>query len=49
MLATHKANLSLVLNDAEMAIVAEIKDLGVIAGSRHNFDTYIHQAVVSQI
>jgi len=31
---------SSVLNDAEMAIVAEVKDLGVIADSRLNFDTH---------
>jgi len=44
MLATHKEK-SLVLNDAEMAIVAEVKDLVVIVDSRLNFDTHIHQAV----
>jgi len=36
---------SLVLNNAEMAIVAEVMDLGVIFNSRLNFDTHIHQAV----
>jgi len=36
---------SLVLNDAEMAIVAEVQDLGVIVDSRLNFDTHIRQAV----
>jgi len=37
MLAMHKANPSLVLNDSEMAIVAEVKYLGVIVVSRLNF------------
>jgi len=32
---------SLLLNDAEMAIVAEVKDLGVIVDSRLNFDTHM--------
>jgi len=37
---------SSVLNAAEMAIVAEVMDLGVIVDSRLNFDTHIRQAVV---
>jgi len=36
---------SLVLNDAEMAIVAEVKDLGVIFDFHLNFNTHIRQAV----
>jgi len=36
---------SLVSNDAKMAIVAKVKDLGVIVDSRLNFDTHIRQAV----
>jgi len=36
---------SLVLNDAEIAIVAEVKDLGVIVDFRLNFGTHIRQAV----
>jgi len=35
----------LVLNDAEMVIIAEVKDLGVIVDSSLNLDTHIRQAV----
>jgi len=36
---------NLLLNNAELAVVAEVKYLRVTADSRHNFDIHIRQAV----
>jgi len=36
---------SLLLNNAELDVVVEVKDLGVTVESHLNFDVYIHQAV----
>jgi len=37
---------SLTLNDVSLAVVDEVRDLGVIVDSRLNVDAHIHQTVV---
>ena len=37
---------SLLSNDVTLAVVDEVRDLGVIVDSRHKFDVHIHQTVV---
>ena len=47
MLATLKANQAYLLNYVELAVIVEVKDLGVTVDSSLNFDVHVRQTVAT--